>query len=87
MSEQYKQCALNAYIGPVKEKEKEKDNQNLHRQLQFAQVNGGGAAPVAGTNGNVWDGVLCYGCNCMGHYAMDCPSAAGNAAAAAAAAD
>ena len=74
---------LNAYIGPAKESQRD---QNSRTQLHFAQVSGGGAALVAGTNGRVWDGVLCYACNSIGHYAMDCPCAAGTAAAPAGAA-
>jgi len=69
---------LNVYIGPAKEKQRDR---NSRTQLQFAQVSGGGAALVAGTNGRVWDGVLCYACNSIGHYAMGCPCAAGTAAA------
>jgi hypothetical protein len=76
---------LNAYIGPAKERERVRDP-NSRTHLQFAQVNDGGAAPVAGTNGRVWDGVLCYSCNSIGHYAMDCPCATGTAAAPAGAA-
>lgn len=71
---------LNAYIGPTKEKEKDRNDQSSRREHHFAQVSGGGSAPVAGTNGRVWDGVTCYSCNNMGHYVLDCPSPAGTAA-------
>lgn len=54
---------LNAYIGPVKDRERNRDDQSLRTQHQFTQVNG---ALVAGTNGRVWDGVLCYSCNYIG---------------------
>ena len=46
---------LNAYIGPTKEKERERNDSR--REHQFAQVSGRGSAPVAGTNGRIWDGV------------------------------
>jgi len=39
----------------------------------FTQV---GLAPIAGTNGRIWDAVTCYNCNCLGHYSRDCPSPA-----------
>ena len=78
---------LNAYIGPAKERErKDRTNQNSRTQHQFAHVNSLGPAPVAVTNGRVWDGVLCYACNCIGHYEMDCRGSASAATAGAGAA-
>lgn len=74
---------LNAYVGPATEKERT-HRTDQRTGLQFAQVSN--AAPVAGINGRLFSDVNCYACGGMGHYAMDCPRAAGTNAAANAAA-
>jgi len=72
---------LNAYVGPANERERF-DRTDQRTGLQFTQVSN--AAPVAGINGRLFSDVNCYACGAMGHYAMDCPRAAGTDAAAAA---
>jgi len=35
-------------------------------------------APVAGTNGRIFDHITCHGCGMVGHYVSDCPNASGS---------
>ena len=77
---------LNAYIGPANERDRTDRNWRTDQRtgMQFTQVSN--AVPVAGTNGRMFPDVNCYACGGGGHYAMDCPRAAGTNAAAASAA-